>query len=176
MLHKRSDNEREQQVQDELKELAPFLSSLPKKEKHEVPGMYFTTLSSKVLNKIEQEQKPKPGPLQILERLVGQWLTANTAVAALSLVFVAVFGAHFYQAGERVETPSIVASYSMDDLEYDELAFMLTSVDGNDLSMMLTEADIEDLNDEISYFSEDAEVYDLYLNEIDETLIMEEWL
>lgn len=173
MLHKGSDNEQSKQVKDELEELAPFLSSLPKKEKHEVPGMYFTTLSSKVLNKIEQEQKPKPGPLQILERLVGQWISARTAVAALSFMFVAVVGVHFYLAGEQASLP---ASVSMDDFNYEELAFMISSVDDGDLGMLLTDADIENLDNEISYFSEDEELYDLYLNEIDETLIMEEWL
>lgn len=172
MVHKGSDNEQSKQIREELEELAPTLSRLPKKERHQVPGMYFTTLSNKVLNRIEQENKPKPGPLQILENLVGQWISARTAVAALSVLFVSIIGAHLYQAGQQVET----THYSLATLEYDELAYMLTSVDGDDLSLMLTDNDISDLDGEISYFSEDAELYDLYMNEIDEDLIMEEWL
>lgn len=172
MVHKGSENEQSKQVRDELQELAPTLLGLPKKERHQVPGMYFTTLSNKVLNRIEQENKPKPGPLQILENLVGQWITARTAVAALSFMFVSIIGVHFYQAGQQVDAPQ----YSMENLEYDELAFMLSSVDGDDLSLLLSNNEITDLDNEISYFGGDADLYDLYLNEIDETLIMEEWL
>ena len=172
MVHKGSDNEHSKHIREELEELAPTLSRLPKKERHQVSGMYFTTLSNKVLHRIEEENKPKPGPLQILERLVSQWISTRTAVAALSVLFVSIIGTHLYQAGQQVST----SEYSMDSLNYDELAFMLTSEDGNDLSLMLTDNDIADLDNEISYFGEDAELYDLYLNEIDETLIMEEWL
>ena len=172
MIHKGPENEQNKQVRDELQELAPTLSGLPKRERHQVPGMYFATLSNKVLDRIAEENKPKPGPLQILENLVGQWISARTAVAALSLMFVSIIGVHLYQADKQADA----AQYSMENLDYDELAFMLTSVDGNDLSFMLTDNDINDLDNEISYFGEDAELYDLYLNEIDETLIMEEWL
>ena len=146
---------------DELKEIAPRLFNMPKRNPFTVPENYFDALPALVREKIAAGEK-KPA----WQRIFSEWLQPSYALAACIVVLILASGIYFSvnkthpsipQEAERISVEEISASgmlFDMDETlianELDEISNSeSTSADTTLENYILDQADVNDIVNEL---------------------------
>jgi hypothetical protein len=95
-------------VQEELEEISPFLSSIPRTNVYSVPENYFSNIN-------KNTQVKSPAKVISFGSRTKKWTSYAAAACIGALLFGASF-LHFYKKG-NAEIPSVVSSVSNQDLQ-----------------------------------------------------------
>jgi hypothetical protein len=95
-------------VQQELEDISPFLSTIPRRNVYSVPENYFNNINKNIPSK-------SPAKIISISSKTRKWANYAAAACIAALLFGASF-LHFYKKG-NAEIPSVVSSVSNEDLQ-----------------------------------------------------------
>ncbi len=97
-------------VQQELEEISPFLSTIPRTNVYSVPENYFLNLNSNVT-----AEQP-PAKVISIGSKTRKWANYAAAACVAALLFGGSF-LHFYKKGNTEVTPAVASALSSEDLQ-----------------------------------------------------------
>jgi len=162
-------NKNEQEILDELRQIAPNLSKIKKQDPFRVPVNYFEQLPHKIQEKaIQAESSPS-----IWQILVQYLVTPKYSLAAASVLVLLVGGLLYFSTSQK-----------MDEFQFDKIAFedidnfIFENIDEFDTQLVeegfLASATMEDL---LMYGTDqDLDAIDDFLINDIEAIILEEEL
>lgn len=160
-------SETRKNIQEELKSIAPVLSGLKPKD-IEVPAYYFENFQEQVIAKIKAEETEKSF-FDILIFKCLQFLQPQYAVPAFTIAILVSVSAILHISEKQQQfsaNPEIISEYLLEE-----------ELNIETINSQLTPQDIKAFEQHIALsFSEKNVVTDFYLDEIDEEILINDYM
>ena len=143
------------------------MASMGKEKPHEVPGYYFNVIADKALDKSRVE----PEITQTLRgRVMGKW-SLQLALGIFAILAFTIGGLLIQSTHEGSNPDRVMAQ--MENLDEADFEILLADMDNEDAGLYLTEASVNELEASITFVDNSFDTDDLYMYDLDETIIME---
>lgn len=170
-----------QQIAKELEELAPTLAQIERREP-EVAEYYFHTIADKMVRKVTEEAPAAPQSwLDVAEQFVLRVLSPAVLKVAAAVLVVGTVSLSIYQAANTGVVSTQPEALSMADLSENDVNMLITDENYGGTEFLLTDEDLDELGNQVAFQTisdniSDDDLNNFYLNDINESLILEEVL
>lgn len=155
-------------IQEELKEIAPFLAELKKETSFDIPVDYFKELPDEILRQVQEDSsKPTIVSPSLFEQFIQQlqWLMSPPRLAGLATIVLLVGGITFMMnqntdlvATEIVISEDEINSYIVANIEDFEEELFLEFTEEEDLSNLFQDIENDDLDQYLESELDDLDI------------------
>ena len=152
-------------IENELRDISPFLAGLKKEQPFKTPKFYFDTLADRVIEKTQPVASPQYKPKKSVFSELGSWISTlrqpRWAMAMATIAILAV-GSWFYLKKETLEPIQPLSEITNDDIHQ----YIKDNIDDFDEDLF-AENDSEASNTEggINFSNMSENEIELYLKE-----------
>lgn len=138
-------------IQDELKELAPQLSKLKKENPFEVPAHYFQQLPGKVMEQVEPQGTASWWQTldTHIQTWLDSWLKPRYMMPAFAMMLILIAGGHLFNLFTTTNGSGQLTIVTMEDIPEEALEeYVYAYVDEYDLAMLEDYSMTQQIDDE----------------------------